>query len=350
MSVTNQTSLFLNPSFSATTALLKAGNEWTKEGAVKWLGAHTVIPVASVATEALDVGYHAVHTAATLAIFVARAALYIVSLSFVDIAPSIGLSNVIQHAYRAVGNAPMIVVTPLASFFSCDAALAILDGLKLASGACDRSDSESVWTNFWAQEGLGMKVGYVLNHKKDVLYASANCVGNAVAAAGSFANKYKAYLGAVAVAAPAITHVAQKYYFRPNANSTVENAVFFVRDSAVNGFNTVKGLFIATPEQPVATKVTAWTSWAADTVLENKGKLFGAIFGTGAFFAGRTARNTPDATLPALSADADAGYQLKTRAHRAFNSGALRPVYYATAAAIATIGIAAYAGSSPAAA
>ena len=353
MSVTNQTSLFLNPNFSATTALLKAGNEWTKEGAVKWLGAHSVIPVASIATEALDVGYHAGNSVVTLAIFVARAALYIVSLSFVDIAPSIGLSNVVQHAYRAVGNAPMIAVTPLASFFSCDAALAVLDGLKLTSGTSDLADSESVWTNFWAQEGLGMKVGYLLNHKKDVLYASASCVSNAVAAAGSFANKYKVYLGAVAVAAPAITHVAQKYYFRPDANSTVENAVYFVKDSAVNGYNAVKGFFV-TPEEPKKPEVISWKSLAIDTVLDNKGSIFSSGLGFGALLACYKAWNTPADTEPALLKEGDKGYeecgwQLKNRARRAWNAGALNPLFSTTTLAVAAIGIAAYARSSPAA-
>lgn len=293
MSVTNQTSLFLNPNFSATTALLKAGNEWTKEGAVKWLGAHSVIPVASIATEALDVGYHGVHTVATLAIFVARAALYIVSLSFVDIAPSIGLSNVVQHAYRAVGNVPMIAVTPLASFFSCDAALAILEGLKVASSASERSDSESVWANVMAQEGFKNKVTYLLNHKKDVLYASASCVGNAVAAAGSFANKYKVYVGAIAVAAPAITHVAQKYYFRPNAPTSVENAISFVQNGAVKAFNTVKDLFVSTTPVVEEPKVTDWKSWAADTVLEHKVLTFSGFLGLGLVAAAKK-WNTPN--------------------------------------------------------
>ncbi len=196
----NKTSIFPED-FSSTDNVLSAGRKWNAEGGAKAFAAHTIVPVSTIATAALDALVHALGAVLKTAVFVPKAIVYIASIGTVDIAPGASLTAIFKHAARSVGYVTMVVVAPLTSLFSCDAALSILQGLSLAPAPAPIV-SKGVWKQALDQEGVAGKLKFLwANAGAAAKEAVIDTPKNAVSSTWNAVSGSKGAGGAVGVAA-----------------------------------------------------------------------------------------------------------------------------------------------------
>lgn len=201
------------PDFSATKKWLEAGQEWNQGGFVKSVAAHTITPVGTIGTAALDTLAHALAALVKAIVFVPRTVVQVVAYPFggYDIAPAANLPVILEHLGKTAGNLAMIVVMPLTSLFSCSTALSVLANLQLAKGK--EEAPKGFFANLSAQKGFNEKAKYVWGHKKDALHDSTIAIGNAASTAASkLNNKWVGGALALAVAAGAVEHAYNGWY------------------------------------------------------------------------------------------------------------------------------------------
>ncbi len=251
MSVTAipQSPSFLDPAFSSTADVVKTGKQWANEGGVKWVGAHTIIPAVTIASAALDTLVQAFSAVIKTAIFIPGTVVYIASFGKIDFAPTANLSSILQHTARTGGDLTMVAVMPLTSFFSCDSALAILDGLKLAPGASGEPAPKGVWANIQAQQCLKNKAIYILNHKQDVTSAAGSAISTGVVTGASVAKQYHLHIPAIVILALGALHGGQKVL--GYQDTLVTTAWGNIESNVSRGYDYFKSFFVNTGEPVV---------------------------------------------------------------------------------------------------
>jgi len=183
--------------FSATKKLLEAGQEWTKTGGfVKSVAAHTIVPIGTIATEALDTLTHALAAVVKAVVFVPKTIVQVVTYPFgvKDICGAANLPAILEHVGKTAGNLAMIVVMPLTSLFSCSTALSVLSTLQLTEGP--KEAPKGFWSNIAAQKGWGDRIKYLWSHKKDAASDTLGKIGDGAVATGKALNNKWVYAGA----------------------------------------------------------------------------------------------------------------------------------------------------------
>lgn len=200
--------------FSATKKLLEAGQEWTKTGGfVKSVAAHTIVPIGTIATEALDTLTHALAAVVKAVVFVPKTIVQVISYPFgsYDMCGAANLSAILEHIGKTAGNLSMIVVMPLTSLFSCSTALSVLSKLQLIEGP--KEAPKGFWSNIAAQKGWGDRVKYLWSHKKDAAMDTLGAAGNGAVATGKALNNKWVYAGAGAFGTlAAVEHAYNGWY------------------------------------------------------------------------------------------------------------------------------------------
>ncbi len=229
--------------FSATERLLKHGQGWANEGSfIKSTAAHTVVPVMTVATAALDAVAHALGLLIKTVVFLPRVVVLGVTYPFVkdaktqergvDFAPGASLPVIIEHTYRAVGNVAMIIAMPLASFFSCSSALTVLKNLKLATVV---EKAKGFMAGLKDQPTLLGKAKYLVKEPAINAWNQAKSISSYVL--GEVVNhKRAAYvLGGIAIAG--VAEYAIGHYYRTEAYSHVGTLAHHAWEMVPNPLN-----------------------------------------------------------------------------------------------------------------
>lgn len=244
MTTINTASYIFPEAYSSTAELQKTGKKWNEEGGLKAFAAHTVIPVATIATVALDILVHTLAAVVKTAVWIPTSVVWLASFcSIEDPAPGANLPAILGHVGRAAGNFVAAPLVLLASVWSPETALGILDSMQLAPGAAGEEAPKSFAANLAAEAGVANKAKFVWNHKKDALATTTEAAKTAAIAAKDQVIEHKGKIAAtLPVLGATVATVWQEYttgtsYAREWTNTSLDYVKPYIQQIPYFGTN-----------------------------------------------------------------------------------------------------------------
>lgn len=207
--IKNDASVIFPEAYSSTADLLKTFDAWHKDGGAKCLLAHTLGPIFTIFTEALDILTHAFAAVVKGLVWIPTTVVWLATACTQDPAPGANLPAILGHVGRTLGNVVALPFVFVTSFASAQTALGILDAFQLAPGASGEDAPIGFSAGFWAEKGVTAKAKFLWNHKMDTLFAAG---GLAKDASLMIKDKALDHKGKIALAVPALAATSHQIW------------------------------------------------------------------------------------------------------------------------------------------